>query len=287
MAIELFRPRFAAFAVFAVFAVSVLVVASSGCSRGEEPAYAKTPNGGGPRITVIEVPTEPYRPTAVANGVRLTGTVLFTGTRPQDSTVTPVRDQNVCDATIHLPTLSLQDSTLAEVVVWLADIRTGRPLPASRRFELVAQKCSFAPHVQAVVAGGTLNVRNDDAIIYRSHAIDSRTGDTVTELPFTDAGQVIPLDRQIAAPVLLEVKSTSHPWMRAWVAAFDHPYFAVTAKGGGFAIDGVPRGAYTLKAWHPSLGVTSHAVTIGPGGASVTLKFGDPAPPVNPATRAQ
>ena len=174
MAIELFRPRFAAFAVFAVFAVSVLVVASSGCSRGEEPAYAKTPNGGGPRITVIEVPTELYRPTAVANGVRLTGTVLFTGTRPQDSTVTPVRDQNVCDATIHLPTLSLQDSTLAEVVVWLADIRAGRPLPASRRFELVAQKCSFAPHVQAVAAGGTLNVRNDDAMIYRSHAIDSR-----------------------------------------------------------------------------------------------------------------
>lgn len=281
MAIELSRPRLAA------FAVSALVLTSQACSRGEEPAYAKSPNGSGPRITVIEVPAEPYRPIAVTNGVRLAGTVLFTGTRPQDSTVTPGRDQNVCGATIRLPTLTQQDSTLADVVVWLADIRTGRPLPVSKRFELVAEKCSFAPHVQAIVAGGTLNVRNDDAVIYRSHAVDSRTGETVTDLPFTDAGQVIPLDRQLAAPVLLEVKSTSHPWMRAWVAAFDHPYFAVTRKGGGFTIDSVPQGAYTLKAWHPRLGVTSHPVTIGPGGASVTLKFGDPAPPVNPATGAQ
>lgn len=281
MAIDLSRPRSAALAVL------VLGLTMHACSRGEEPAYAKSPNGSGPRITVIEAPAEPYRPVAVPNGVRLAGKVLFTGTRPQDSTVTPARDQNVCGAEINLPTLALQDSALADVVVWLADIRTGRPLPLSKRFELVAQKCNFTPHVQAVVAGGTLNVRNDDAVIYRSHAVDSRTGETVTDLPFTDAGQVIPLDRQLAAPALLEVKSTSHPWMRAWVAAFDHPYFAVTATSGGFTINDVPQGAYTLKAWHPRLGVTSHPVTIGPGGATVTLRFGDPAPPVNPATGAQ
>jgi len=281
MPIDSNMPRVAA--LVTVFAALTL----NGCSRGEEPAYAKSPNAVGPRLTVIGVPSEPYQPVAVANGVRLAGTVLFVGTRPPDSAVTPGRDQNVCGAAINLPTLTLQDSSLAEVVVWLADIRSGRPLPSTRRFELVAQGCRFAPHVQAIGAGGTLNVRNDDAVIYRSHAVDSRTGETVTDLPFTDAGQVIPLDRQLAAPVLLEVKSTSHPWMRAWVAAFDHPYFAVTGEAGRFAIDGVPQGAYTLKAWHRSLGVTSHPVTIGPDGARVTIRFGDPAPPVNPATAAQ
>ena len=272
---------------FSAVAAALFLLALQACSRGDEPAYAKSPNGSGPRTTVIAAPTEPYRPVVVANAVRLSGTVLFTGTRLQDSTATPPRDQNVCGAAITVPTLVLQDSALADVVVWLADIRTGRPLPAARRFELVAHKCVFSPHVQAVAAGGTLNVRNDDAVIYRNHAVDSRTGETVTELPFTDAGQVIPLDRQLAAPVLLEVKSSSHPWMRAWVAAFDHPYYAVTGKGGGFVIDGVPQGAYTLKAWHPSLGVTSHPVTLGPAGAAVTIKFGDPAPTVNPATGAQ
>lgn len=281
MAIEISQPR------LAVLALSVFALVLSGCSRGEDPAYAKSPGGGGPRVTIIEVPSEPYQPVAVANGVRLAGRVLFTGTPPQDSAVTPGRDHAVCGETIPLPTLALQDSSLAEVLVWLADIRTGRPLPASRRFELVAQKCAFAPHVQAVAAGGTLNVRNDDALVYRSHAVDSRTGETVSDLPFTNSGQVIPLDRQLAAPVLLEVKSSSHPWMRAWVAAFDHPYFAVTGAGGSFAMDDVPQGAYTLKAWHPSLGVTSHPVTIGAGGAAVTIRFGDPAPPVNPATGAQ
>ena len=281
MAIDSSRPRLAALAAL------VLALTSYGCSQGEEPAYAKTPNAGGPRATIIAVPAEPYRPIAVANGVRLGGTVLYTGAHLPDSTATPGRDQNVCGTAIRVPTLALQDSTLADVVVWLADIRTGRPLPASRRYELVAEKCGFTPRVQTVAAGGTLNVRNDDAVIYRNHVVDSRTGETVTELPFTDAGQVIPLDRQLAAPALLEVKSTSHPWMRAWVAAFDHPYYAVTGSGGRFAIDAVPPGTYTLKAWHPALGVTTHPVTIGPAGASVSLKFGDPASAASPATGAQ
>lgn len=272
---------------FPLVAAALLIVIVQACSSGDEPAYAKAPNGGGPRIAVIDVPAEPYKPVPVTNGVRLAGRVLFTGTRLADSAATPTRDQNVCGASVMVPTLVLQDSALADVVVWLADIRTGRPLPASRRFELVAEKCRFTPPVQAVVAGGTLNVRNDDAVIYRNFAVDTRTGETVTDLPFTDAGQVIPLDRQLAAPALLEVKSTSHPWMRAWIAAFDHPYFAVTGRNGSFAFDGVPQGSYTLKAWHPALGVTSHPVTIGPAGATVTLKFGNPAPPVSPATGAQ
>lgn len=279
MAIEIPLPRFVACAM--------AVVALSACSRGEEPAYAKSPGNGGPRVTVIQVPTEPYRPVAVTGGVRLAGTVMYTGAGLPDSVVTTPRDVNVCGTSIRVPTLALQDSSLADVVVWLADIRTGRPLPASRRFELVAEKCVFSPPVQAVVAGGTLNVRNADALIYRNFAVDSRTGETVTELPFTDAGQVIPLDRQLAAPVLLEIKSTSHPWMKAWVAAFDHPYSAVTGRNGVFSMDGVPQGSYTLKAWHPALGVTSHPVTIGPAGAAVTIKFGDPAQPVAPATGAQ
>jgi hypothetical protein len=280
MAIEWSMPRFAAL-------TCLVVLGLAGCSRDDEPAYAKSPNGSGPRITVIGVPTEPYRPIAVTNGVRLSGTVLFTGTRPADSTAIPARDQNVCGASVTVPTLVLRDSSLADVVVWLDDIRAGRALPASRRFELVSGKCVFTPRVQAIVAGGALNVRNDDRVIYRSHAIDSRTGETVTDLPFTDAGQVIPLDRQLTAPVLLEVKSTSHPWMRAWVATFDHPYFAVTGDNGVFSIDDIPPGSYTLKAWHPALGVTSHPLTVGAAGAAVTVKFGDPAPPVNPATGAQ
>ncbi len=278
-------PRVAAIATVVVTGLALIL--SYGCSRGEEPAYAKSPNSDAPRLAVIDVPSEPYRPVVVANGVRLAGTVFFTGSPPGYSAVIPARDQPGCGTSITLPALQLQDSSLADVVVWLADIRTGRPLPAARRFELVTSGCTFDPHVQAVAAGGTLNVRNDDAVIYRSQVVDSRTGETVTDLPFTDAGQVIPLDRQLAAPALLEVKSTSHPWMRAWVAAFDHPYFAVTAKGGGFTIDGVPPGAYTLKAWHPTLGLTSHPVTIGPRGVSVSLKFGEPGRAVNPATGAQ
>lgn len=271
----------------ALLPLAASLVLSIGCSRGDDPAYAKSANGSGPRATVIEVPSQPYQAVSVSGGATLAGVVSYTGAPLADSIATPARDQAVCGETVTVRTLRLQDDNLAEVVVWLTDARTGRPLPVSRRFELVLRGCAFEPHVQAVVTGGTLNVRNEDDVIYRSHAADTRTGETVTELPFTGPGQVIPLDRQLAAPALLEVKSTSHPWMRAWVAAFDHPYFAVTDEGGRFTIAGVPPGSYTLKAWHPALGVTTHPVTIGAEGASVSIKFGERRPAVDPTTGAQ
>src|SRR5687768_10362713 len=90
---------------FSVVATALFMALLQACSRGDEPAYAKAPNGGGPRIAVIDIPAEPYKPVAVVNGVRLAGTVLFTGTRLADSAATPTRDQNVCGTSVTVPTL--------------------------------------------------------------------------------------------------------------------------------------------------------------------------------------
>ena len=46
------------------------------------------------------------------------------------------------------------------------------------------------------------------------------------------------------------VHDADHPWPRAYLAVFDHPYYAVTNADGSFSIDGVPPGTYTLASWH-------------------------------------
>ncbi len=53
-------------------------------------------------------------------------------------------------------------------------------------------------------------------------------------------------------PLLLECNL--HPWMRAWIRVFDHPYFAVTNENGAFEIKKAPAGEFRLFIWHPSGG---------------------------------
>ena len=133
----------------------------------------------------------------------------------------------------------------------------------------------FSPRVQAVVAGGALNVRSHDPIVSRSAVVDMRTMDTLIVLPFTDAGTVIPLDAPLQRPAMLHVRSSTHPWMEAWVAVLDHPYVAETGENGSFSIEGVPPGQYEVRAWHPAFGLTSATVGLQAGRTqSVHLRFG-------------
>jgi hypothetical protein len=62
--------------------------------------------------------------------------------------------------------------------------------------------------------------------------------------------------------------------MHAFAVVQDHPFFAVTGTDGVFSITGVPQGAYTLEAWHPTLGAKSMSVKIGVGAkGAITARF--------------
>jgi hypothetical protein len=218
--------------------------------------------------------TAPYTPVVIAAPGSVTGSVRFSGDAPVDTAITVTRDERVCGNTLtHIATETDGDRVIG-ALVWISDIRQGRPLPLARRFELVQTRCTFGPVLQPVIAGGALNVRTHDALVTQLVVLDTRTRDTVALLPFTSAGSLVPLDTQLRQPGMLEVRSATHPWMQAWVAVLDHPYFAMTDRSGAFRIEDVPPGRYELRAWHPRFGMTSGSVTIDGGGASqLDLRF--------------
>jgi hypothetical protein len=246
--------------------VMLLGLTSLLACRGEDSAYARSAGVAG-GVTIVEPPRSAYIAERVVNGGTLTGTVTFTGPAPEDSISTVARDERICGATIRQGGVEADDDRLRGALVWLSDIRRGRPLPLARRFQLGQEDCRFSPRVQAVVAGGGLNVLSHDAMASRSAVVDMRTLDTLVILPFTDAGVVIPLDAPLQRPRMLHVRSTTHPWMEAWVAVLDHPYFAESGEDGAFSIEGVPPGEYEVRAWHPAFGLTRASVTIR-GGAT-------------------
>jgi polysaccharide lyase family 4-like protein len=251
-----------------------LAAACSGRDKSSAQAVGDTV-GAAHRAAILTPSTIPYSVTAIPAAGRITGSVAFDGAPPGDTAFVVPADQNGCGKPLVVQLLSRSNGKVANAVVWITDVRQGKALPAERRFQLTNDNCAWDPQVQAAVAGGALNVVNYDPLAERAFATDVSTGDTVAMAPFTDDGQVIPYDRLLRTPRVLEFSVESRPMSRAWVVVLDQPYFAVTDSHGAFTIDGVPPGVHHVRAWHAMLGVADGTVTVAANGtATVELRFG-------------
>jgi polysaccharide lyase family 4-like protein len=178
------------------------------------------------------------------------GVVRLDGDAPSDSLIVTSVDQEFCGPAMPDSSIIRTGDSLANVVVWLADVREGKPLPVERRTEIVNSGCRFEPRVQAVVAGTTVNVRNDDRLPHLTRFSSAGTNDTLARIPLTDDGQVVPNEHVAANAGLVAATCERHPWSHGYIAVFAGPYFAVTDVRGSFRLDSVPPGKYRLMAWH-------------------------------------
>lgn len=167
--------------------------------------------------------------------------------------------------------MSIADSEPGNTLVWLADIRQGKPLPRSRLYAIDNRGCELEPKMQGAIAGGTLNVKNSDRTLHRTRLLDGG-GSTRAVVRQTDAGQVVPLDGVLAHLGRVEIRCDLHPWTRAWIMVFDHPYFRMTERDGSFRLDSIPAGKYRLVAWDANLGRSEQDVDVKPG-ASIKVQF--------------
>lgn len=257
----------------------LISIALTGCSADKkaDAAQPKTRREGSvdPRPSVVETPAQPYRVIDVVQGSTLSGTIDFEGQLPPDSVVAIPPDVPGCGHSVTARAVEHTGTRIGGAVVWIADIRSGKPLPVERRFELANRECLLTPRVQAVLTPATLNMASEDAALHTNHIIDVATGELQGIAPFNDNGEVVPFDKILTKPAQLEISCQIHPWAKAWILAFDHPYFATSERNGSFSIDNVPPGTYRVRAWHPRLGQTDQSITIVAGQpASLAMKLG-------------
>jgi len=222
--------------------------------------------------TVLALTVCLYRQPVKANGAApnatgaasVHGAVRFAGTVPQPKPISMAADP-VC-VKQHAGPVFAQDivadakGDLQNVIVFVADGLGDRTFDLPTTPEVVEQKgCMYEPHVMAVRANQPLEVVNDDPTSHNIHPIPANNREWNKAEPPGSKMEDTFAREEIAIPV----KCNVHPWMRAYIAVFKHPYFAVTGKDGGFDLSNLPPGTYTIKAWHEKLGTSSQTITIG------------------------
>jgi plastocyanin len=193
------------------------------------------------------------------------GVVKFSGTVPPAKPVSMAADPS-CAQQHRSPVLQRDVETdakgdLQNVIVYIADGLNGQTFDVPKEPVVISQKgCEYEPHVLAVRANQPLEVVNGDPTTHNIHPIPANNREwNKAETPGGKVEEAFTRE-EIAIPV----KCNIHPWMRGYIAVFNHPYFAVTKADGTFDMPTLPPGTYKVTAWHEKLGTASQTISIGP-----------------------
>jgi len=227
---------------------------------------------------VLAVPSEAakkskYKEVAVADGATLKGKVSFEGAVPTDAVerILITKNNDVCgDGEREVVWVDVKDGALRGTFVFIEKIKQGKKWQKPELGEyLVNQKgCRFRPWAQ-VVRPGPLIIRNSDAGVL--HNINAREligvekGRVVKKTLFNfgqpDPGDIKDKIKPRRSPYI-GINCEAHNFMFGFIMAPIHPYAVVVGDDGTYAIDNVPPGKYTLKAWHPRFGIKKSKITV-------------------------
>ncbi|MCX5723600.1 MAG: carboxypeptidase regulatory-like domain-containing protein [Nitrospirae bacterium] len=213
-----------------------------------------------------------YEMDQTGQGGALHGRVTFNGAIPQAERLRVPRDSAFCGSTILKEALHVEPQShgVADAIVSIEGIEKGKPLPMEQAVTIENRRCRFLPRVQATTLGATLLVTNEDPILHNTRLRKETTqGKTFLNVALPKGVQ--PVQRTLSEPGLLLVLCAAHPFMRATIQVFEHPYFAVTDASGNFDITAIPPGTYLLRVWHETLGLSEQTLTIPEGEARTTM----------------
>lgn len=205
-------------------------------------------------------------PVDPATAATITGTVTYSGTppvlRPIDMSAAPACVKANPTPVVPPDVVTGPNDALANVVVYVKSGLGHYRYPAPQTPVVLDQKnCMYAPHVLAVMVGQPFSVANSDPTMHNVHVMARHNRQWSSSQPVSSAPLKSTFERpEFAIPVLCNI----HPWMRAYVFAFDQPYFAVTSTNGTFTIKNLPPGTYTIEAWHEEHQTLDQSVTLAP-----------------------
>ncbi|MGE5809739.1 MAG: carboxypeptidase regulatory-like domain-containing protein [Nitrospirota bacterium] len=194
-----------------------------------------------------------YEIIEVKNGGSIEGVVEYSGAAvPKDPMVTLTSETEHCGKSLPALKYLIKNRKVKNAVVYLASIDAGKAVP-DQSVVVTNRKCTFEPHVAVGFKGNRFIAKNDDPVFHQFDIHAAIGGAEVYSVGLHEQGSSV--TKILPKTGLMELTCYVHPWMRAYVYIFDHPYAAVTDDQGGFVMKDIPPGTYTVKVWHEALGV--------------------------------
>jgi len=167
---------------------------------------------------------------------------------------------------------------LANVVVYVkSGLGSYRFDVPSTPVALDQKGCMYEPRILALMTSQPFEVHNEDQTIHNVHPMPRVNRPWNKSEPIGDP----PIEANFTKPELaIPIACNIHPWMRAYMFVFAHPYFSITPRTGDFELKGLPPGTYVIEAWQERFGTQDETVTLGPK-ESKTLDFVFHSPPAH------
>ena len=198
----------------------------------------------------------PIDPATVAT---VNGTVKFDGAAPKMAKIDMSQDPG-CKGTNDAENVVVNGGDLANVFVYVKDGLGSRTFDVPKDPVVLEQKgCQYHPHVLGVMAGQTVDIKNEDPTTHNIHPTpkDNREWNE-SQPPSAPA-----IEKNFAREeIMLPVKCNQHPWMKMYINVVKSPFYAVTDKDGKYEIKGLPPGDYTLAFVQEKLGEQDQKVTV-------------------------
>jgi hypothetical protein len=282
-------------------------LASIGCESKDIAATDKsaTPAVEPPKTENVTTAEPVKDATANGNWVTIKGRIVWNTSKaaaPKRTPVQATKDQEVCAKDKDFNTedwVVSKTGGIKNVVVWLvpepegADIAAlekamkdnrsfvfksfkaadvhAQAKPAKDTVEIDQPCCRFIPHVLVAQAGQKMLIRNSAPVPHNAKWTSRNNGEINPLIP---AGGQYQLDKPLEAERFpIAVECSIHPWMKAWVRVFDHPYFALTDDEGNFEIKNAPvlKGKLRMFIWQEN---GLHGGNAGRFGQTIEVKPG-------------
>ena len=207
-----------------------------------------------------EAPAPAATPIDPGTVATVNGTVKFDGAAPKPSKIDMSQDP-ACKGVNEAENIVAADGDLANVFVYVKDGLGSRTFDVPKDPVVLDQQgCKYHPHVLGVIAGQTVEIKNDDMTTHNIHPTPKDNREWNESQPPSSPA----IEKNFAREeIMLPVKCNQHPWMKMYINVVKSPFFAVTDKSGKYEIKGLPPGDYTIAFVQEKLGEQDQKVTVG------------------------